>query len=287
MGQRLLARLSRQQQLGLGPIRGRGRRRRVGLGPRVLVLRLGLLQLREPLLRRAGRGPTDRDRTDRLRRRAPDGQRSRPGYDYSQPIDAQAAPPPAEVADPALAKFDSAREAFRNGDYAGALRLVDEALKSLPNDATLHEFRALVLFAVGKYDLAAGPLYAVLSVGPGWDWTTMAGLYPSIEVYTAQLRSLEAFVKANPSSTAGRFVLGYHYLTQGHIDAAVAQFKQVAALAPQDKLSAQLARQFAKPGAEPDTPPAAPAPTADAPTTKPGNLPGNWTAPRPTTRSSA
>ena len=99
-------------------------------------------------------------------------------YDYSQPIDTQAAPPPAEVADPALAKFDAAREAFRSGDYAGALRLTDEALKVLPNDATLHEFRALVLFAVGKYDLAAGPLYAVLSVGPGWDWTTMVGLYP-------------------------------------------------------------------------------------------------------------
>ena len=39
-------------------------------------------------------------------------------YDYSQPIDTQAAPPPAEVADPALAKFDAAREAFRSGDYA-------------------------------------------------------------------------------------------------------------------------------------------------------------------------
>ena len=95
-------------------------------------------------------------------------------YDYGQPIDTQSAPPPAEVADPAVAKFDSAREAFGTGDYAGALQLTDEALKVLPNDATLHEFRALVLFAVGKYDLAAGPLYAVLSVGPGWDWTTMA-----------------------------------------------------------------------------------------------------------------
>ena len=95
-----------------------------------------------------------------------------------------------------------------------------------------------MLFAVGKYDLAAGPLYAVLSVGPGWDWTTMAGLYPSIEAYTAQVRALEAFIKANPSSTAGRFVLGYHYLTQGHIEPAGAQFKQVAALAPQDKLCA-------------------------------------------------
>ena len=171
-------------------------------------------------------------------------------YDYSQPIDTQSAPPPAEVADPAVAKFDSARAAFGTGDYAGALQLTDEALKVLPNDATLHEFRALVLFAVGKYDLAAGPLYAVLSVGPGWDWTTMVGLYPNIDVYTGQLRKLEAFVTANPSSTAGRFVLAYHYLTQGNTDAAVAQFKQVVALAPQDTLSAQLVKQFS-PGTEP------------------------------------
>jgi tetratricopeptide (TPR) repeat protein len=199
-------------------------------------------------------------------------------YDYSQPIDTQAAPPPAEVADPAVAKFDAARDAFRNGDYAGALRLTDEALKVLPNDATLHEFRSLVLFAVGKYDLAAGPLYAVLSVGPGWDWTTMAGLYPSIDVYTAQLRNLEAFVTANPSSTGGRFVLAYHYLTQGHIDAAVAQLKEVVALAPQDKLSAQLVRQFSKPGTEPDTQPASPAPTVIAAQVKRGDLLGSWAA---------
>jgi tetratricopeptide (TPR) repeat protein len=132
-------------------------------------------------------------------------------YDYSQPIDTQAAPPPAEVADPAVAKFDAARQAFHDADYAGALRLTDEALKVLPNDATLHEFRALVLFAAGKYDLASGPLYAVLSVGPGWDWTTMIGLYSSADIYTAQLRKLEAFVKADPNSASGRFVLAYHY----------------------------------------------------------------------------
>jgi tetratricopeptide (TPR) repeat protein len=194
---------------------------------------------------------------------------------------AQADPPPAEITDPAVAKFDAARAAFRTGDYAGALRLTDEALKVLPNDATLHEFRALVLFAVGKYELAAGPLYAVLSVGPGWDWTTMAGLYPNVEVYTAQVRALEAFVGANQSSTAGHFVLAYHYLTQGHIDVAVAQLKQVMTLAPQDTLSAQLVRQFAQPGPEPSTPPATPAPTTTEAPVKPGKLPGQWTA-RPT-----
>ena len=201
-------------------------------------------------------------------------------YDYSQPIDTQSAPPPAEVADPAVAKFDSARAAFGTGDYAGALQLTDEALKVLPNDATLHEFRALVLFAVGKYDLAAGPLYAVLSVGPGWDWTTMAGLYPNIDVYTSQLRKLEAFVWANPKSTAGRFVLAYHYLTQGHTDAAVGQLKQVVALAPQDTLSAQLVKQFSPPATAPDTPAAA---TAPPPRRRPPSR-GIWPETGPPTR---
>jgi tetratricopeptide (TPR) repeat protein len=199
-------------------------------------------------------------------------------YDYSQPLDTQSTPPPDEVANPAIAKFDSARAAFGTGDYATALRLTDEALKVLPNDATLHEFRALVLFAAGKYDLAAGPLYAVLSVGPGWDWTTMVGLYPSADVYTAQLRKLEAFVTANPSSTAGRFVLAYHYLTQGHIDAAVVRLKEVVALSPQDTLSDQLVKQFSKPTTEPASQPAQPTTTVAATPVKQGNLAGKWSA---------
>jgi hypothetical protein len=154
-------------------------------------------------------------------------------------------------------------------------------LKALPNDATLHEFRALVLFAVEKYDLAAGPLYAVLSVGPGWDWTTMIGLYPSIDLYTSQLRKLEAFVAANPKSTAARFVLAYHYLTQGHIEVAVGQLKQVVALAPQDTLSAQLVKQFSPPSESSATSAPSTTATAAAPTAAPakqGNLPGDWTA---------
>ena len=202
-------------------------------------------------------------------------------YDYGEPIDTQSTPPPAEVADPAIAKFDSARAAFGNGDYAGALRLTDEALKVLPNDATLHEFRALVLFAVGKYELAAGPLYAVLSVGPGWDWTTMVGLYPDVEVYTGQLRKLEAFVNANPASTAARFVLAYHYLTQGNTDAAVVQFKGVVAGARGHTLRPTRQAVLADDGGAetPTAPNAAPPVTTPA---KQGDLTGNWTA-RPAT----
>jgi tetratricopeptide (TPR) repeat protein len=201
-------------------------------------------------------------------------------YDYSQPLDTQSPPPAENVANPAIAKFDEARTAFGTGDYATALRLNDEALKSLPNDATLHEFRGLIFFAIGKYDLAAGPLYAVLSVGPGWDWTTLSGLYPNVDVYTGQLRKLEAFVIANPKSVDGRFVLAYQYLTQGNNDAGVATLKQVVALAPNDKLSAQLLRQFSPPSesAAGGTAPAPAAPATVAPPLTQATLRGAWTA---------
>ena len=118
----------------------------------------------------------------------------------------------------------------------------------MPNDATLHEFRALMLFALGQYDQAAVPLYAVLSNGPGWDWTTLVSLYPGIDVYTAQLRTLEDFTVSHPGSVAGHFVLAYHYLTQGHPTEAAGQFQRIVALQPSDTLSAQLLRQLSQTG---------------------------------------
>jgi tetratricopeptide (TPR) repeat protein len=196
-------------------------------------------------------------------------------YDYSRPIDTQAPPPEPAVADPAVAKFDEGRAAFKAGDYVKALQRTDEAIRTLPNDATLHEFRALALFALRKYEQAAVPLYAVLAVGPGWDWTTLVGLYPGVDVYTQQLRALEQYARANPRSSAAHFLLAYHYLTQGHNDAAVAQFRQVQALAPGDTLSAQLIKQLSPPDATPEP---APSPAAPPSPAKEGKLAGTWTA---------
>ncbi len=122
--------------------------------------------------------------------------------------------------------------------------MTDQAIRQLPNDAALHEFRALVLFALQRYDESAAALYAVLTVGPGWDWATLVGLYPNVSVYTQQLRTLENYCTQNTGSASARFVLAYHYLTQGHTLAALQQLKQVAVLQPQDNLAPQLARQF-------------------------------------------
>jgi hypothetical protein len=198
-------------------------------------------------------------------------------YDYSRPIDAQAPPPEPAVADPALAKFEDGRAAFKAGDYLTALQRTDEAIQTLPNDATLHEFRSLVLFALQKYEQAAVPLYAVLSVGPGWDWTTLAGLYPRADVYTQQLRALEQYTRANAKSSGARFVLAYHYLTQGNNEAAAEQFRQVQALAPGDTLSAQLLKQLSPPSEAPAATPA-PSPATPPSPVREGTLAGTWAA---------
>ena len=210
-------------------------------------------------------------------------------FDYSQPIDptTQATAPDDEMK-VAVETFETARKAFGLGSYEEALQLANKTLELLPNDPTLHEFRALSLFALKRYEEAAATLYPVLSAGPGWDWTTMVGLYQDSEVYTAQQRQLETYCKENTDSAGARFVLAYHYMVQGHKEAAGKMFQKVADLRPKDQLSAQLAKALAPAteaatsgaaatnvaaadGAEgQQTPPAQPEPDA--------RLTGSWTA---------
>jgi tetratricopeptide (TPR) repeat protein len=208
------------------------------------------------------------------------------GYalDYSQPLAVETAPvemapveaAPADAPAPGMADFDVARQAFYGGDYAAALASTNKALAALPNDPIIHEFRSLVLFAQGKYNDAAAGLYSVLSVGPGWDWTTLSSLYPNVDAYTRQLRALETVVKQNPDAAAARFVLAYHYLTMGSKDAAAAQLKILYQKTPQDPLVKELLLMTGGPEAigQPATSTEA-APTA-APAVNAANLVGNW-----------
>jgi tetratricopeptide (TPR) repeat protein len=213
-------------------------------------------------------------------------------YDYSQPISTIAPMPSQSVADPAISLFDQGRDAFRAGNYTSALSLTNQALRTLPNDPALHEFRSLALFAQGRFEDAAAPLYAVLSVGPGWDWPTMIGLYPDVDTYTRQLRALESYVTQNPRSAAARFVLAYHYLTAGHVEPAIGQLRRAVQLQPRDTLSSQLLQMLEKAGQPAQAAPAGaaqpagpvlngPEPVAGAPVAAAkveGNLAGDWTA---------
>jgi tetratricopeptide (TPR) repeat protein len=157
---------------------------------------------------------------------------------------------------------------------------VNQAVSEDPRDTLPHEFRGLILFAQKKYKESAAAVYAVLSVGPGWDWATMSSFYPDVSVYTAQLRALEQYRNANPKSPDARFLLAYHYMTCGHLDAAIAELKEVVRLSPKDQLSAQILAALTQDKS--DTKPTSPnaAPPAPAKPVVAANLIGNWTASR-------
>lgn len=210
-------------------------------------------------------------------------------YDYSQPIvmaptEQTLAGDPADttiVAPPpeALSDFDQARQFFYAGQYDQALAQVDAAIQKMPNDAVLHEFRALTLFALGRYQEAAATLYPVLSVGPGWDWTTMIGLYPNVDEYTKHLRALEAYRKSHTDDPSPRFLLAYHYLTAGHTDAAQSQLQNLLQMTPDDPLAKRLLLEL-DPDAEVPSPPEQTLPPEPTAKIDAAQLVGSWTAQR-------
>jgi tetratricopeptide (TPR) repeat protein len=225
--------------------------------------------------------------------------------DYSQPIVVASAPeqpivvqtPPAQVnvqvtdaaaqpaqplpltpQDEAAELLDQAREEFRSGDYATALDQVGKAIAKLPNDALLHEFRSLCLFALKRYKESAATIYAVLSVGPGWDWTTLSSMYPSLDTYTQQLRDLENYRRDHPREPEARLLLAYHYITQGHNESAAAELQAVVQLNPQDQLAVQLLKSVK---GEEEPPAAAPATPAPSQPVTAAALAGQWKASQP------
>ena len=123
---------------------------------------------------------------------------------------------------------------------------MEQAIAALPSDAALHEFRALTLFAQGKYTEAAAALYAVLAAGPGWDWKTMSDLYPDNDTYTAQLRALEEYVKDNRKDPQVRFLLGYNYMVLDDRAAAAEQWQHDCP-DQQQRLTTESAKHFAPP----------------------------------------
>lgn len=194
-------------------------------------------------------------------------------YTYAEPIVTAYAAEPVIVDEvDAPTPADEAVAEFKARDYGDALVQLDRALQNSPNDAALHEFRALVLFAMGRYDKAAETLYGVLSVGPGWDWPTLRNLYDNVDTYTQQLRRLEVAKKQDPTNPALQFLLGYHYLTCGYPQQALAAFEQVLKVQPEDKVAQEMVKMLSSVGESPNTPTPPPPTTAAAPPSPPQEL---------------
>src|SRR5262245_18299243 len=95
----------------------------------------------------------------------------------------------------------------------------------------------------------------------------MVGLYDGVETYNEQTLELEAYVSRNERAASAQFLLAYHYLVQGHQEAAATQFAMAAELRPEDQLAAKFAQTLSKPqdSGEVPTTQAATAPTRTVP----------------------
>ena len=216
-------------------------------------------------------------------------------YNYAQPIPVANPNAPAGNISVCDQSLNAAIAAFKQNDYDQALDLMNKGIVQCPTDAVLHEFRALVLFAKGDYQQAASTIHSVLAVGTGWNWTTMSGLYPSVPIYTTQLRTLEAFSKQNPDDAASHFLLAYHYMVDGYPDSAVTQLQRVVKIVPSDRVAADVLTLISKPaptqspatGDQPVPQPPANATPTDTPAAAPvitpldpAMVPGTWRASR-------
>jgi len=166
-------------------------------------------------------------------------------FDYSRPIHIPA-PDYHETTEDlvrserAIRRFDDAREVFRRGEYGRANDLIDEAILILPSDPTLHQFRALVLFARERYTDASAALYSVLAVSPGWDAATIAKLYGDPKRYLEQVAELKRFVVAHRDAVDARFLLAYHCILTGELETAQRLLESVRLVSPNDRVVQNL-----------------------------------------------
>jgi hypothetical protein len=178
-----------------------------------------------------------------------------------------AVPPMAEL----IGQFAAQGEDdFKRGKYDGAVRYWQHAIVDDPANGTLMLMIAQALFAIGRFDEAAGAVQQAMFLLPEDQWGVVVvhntELYPRVGVYAAQLRALEQAVRENRDAPGLRFLVGYHYGYLGHARQAVAQLENAKRLAPEDKLSQMLIKRF---GAKIDKPDNQPAERKSAPPVMP------------------
>jgi hypothetical protein len=163
--------------------------------------------------------------------------------EYPEPSNAgeQTMPPEAANEEPSDSEYyTEALAAFRDGDYANAIRLASHASIDQPRDVDVHTLLMLGMFAVGQYRGGAMEGHAVATLGKVPNWPTIFAIYGNVDTYTRQLRALEKYTVKNPAAPEGRFLLGVQYAITGHNEAAQSEFLAALKATPRDRVAAQL-----------------------------------------------
>jgi len=170
-------------------------------------------------------------------------------YDYSTnsyttttaPVQTQTA----QATTTSAATFDEAGEiAFKEGRYQDAAYNWRHAALDNGQNGAVALLLSQALFASGQYADAAGAAEAGMAMLPPDQWGVVVknyeDLYPSRQLYTDQLRNLEAARTAKPDDPALRFLLGYHYFYLGYPAQASQELDQAMKLQPKGLIAKDL-----------------------------------------------
>jgi len=147
-------------------------------------------------------------------------------------------------------------EDFKAGRYNVAIREWEHAMVDNPQNGELALLMGQALFAVGRYDEAAGVVQHALSMLSESQWgeviSSYRQFYGNPSDYSSQLKALEA-ASRQKDSAAVRFLLGYHYGFLGYPREAVRELDKALEINPQDQLASKLKQiMTAKLPAEPE-----------------------------------
>jgi hypothetical protein len=131
---------------------------------------------------------------------------------------------------------------FRARRYTTAISDWQHALVDDPKNGGILLLLGQALFAVGRYDDAAGATQLGMHYLPEHRWGVVLSNFRELysdNSYTTQLRALEASVRAEDSA-AKRFLLGFHYGFLGYPKTSVEQLDRAIELNSNDKLANDL-----------------------------------------------
>lgn len=140
--------------------------------------------------------------------------------------------------------------AFTAGRYRDAIHDFRHAILDEPSNGRLMLLLSQALFAVGRYEEAAGAAEMGMRILPQDRWGSVVKeygkFYPNSNSYEAQLKDLERARNGRPEAPALRVLLGYHYGFLGFPKHAAQELDKAIQLEQRDPFAAELRNMFGK-----------------------------------------
>ena len=123
---------------------------------------------------------------------------------------------------------------FKEGRYSEASESYLRALTYAPEDASLHFVLADSLFAMGDYHYAAFIIKKALRIDPSMAYAEAdkRTFYSDAKEFEKHLKTVTEYSKEKPFDAAAQLVLAYNLKFSGQKDRAIAAFKRLLEIDP-------------------------------------------------------